>query len=81
MNYLFQHINQPEYQVLSRRTLEAITISDNSCTRYYGIADCLPHERVVHRVMVVSDSMLVNLILSSQNLLLEVLREPTQLAQ
>lgn len=55
LNYLFQHINQPEHQVRFRWTPDSIAIWDNRCTSHYATADYLPHERVMHRVTVVSD--------------------------
>ncbi len=55
LNYLFQHINQPEHQVRFRWTPDSIAIWDNRCTSHYATVDYLPHERVMHRVTVVSD--------------------------
>ena len=55
LNYLFQHINQPEHQVRFRWTPYAIAIWGNRCTSHYATADYLPHERVMHRITVVND--------------------------
>jgi len=41
LNYLFQHINQPEHQVRFRWTPDSIAIWDNRCTSHYATADYL----------------------------------------
>ena len=55
LNYLYDHIIQPEFQVRFRWTENAIAIWDNRCTMHYALADYLPHRRVMHRVTVTTD--------------------------
>ena len=55
LNYLYDHVIQPEFQVRFRWTENALAIWDNRCTMHYALADYLPYQRVMHRVTVNSD--------------------------
>ncbi len=55
MKYLFEHQNQPEYQVRYRWNKGTVAMWDNRCTMHYAVADYLPHYRRMHRVTVVRD--------------------------
>ena len=55
LRYLFDHIDQPEYQVRFKWTQNTIAMWDNRCTQHYATADYLPHERVMHRITVTND--------------------------
>lgn len=55
LNYLFDHMNQPEFQVRFRWTENTIAIWDNRCTMHYAISDYLPHRRIMNRVTVTND--------------------------
>ena len=55
LNYLFDHINQPEYQVRHRWRSGDLVMWDNRVTQHYAVADYLPHYRRMHRVTVVND--------------------------
>ncbi|KAK3276475.1 hypothetical protein CYMTET_15448 [Cymbomonas tetramitiformis] len=53
--YLFDHMNQPEFQVRFKWTENTVAVWDNRCTMHYAIADYLPHERKIHRVTIIND--------------------------
>jgi taurine dioxygenase len=53
--YLFDHMNQPQFQVRFRWTENCIVMWDNRCTMHYAVADYLPHRRLMHRVTVAND--------------------------
>ena len=55
LNYLFDHINQPEYQVRHRWRTGDVAMWDNRVTQHYAVADYIPHYRRMHRVTVVND--------------------------
>lgn len=55
LNYLYDHVIQPEFQVRFRWTENAFAIWDNRCTMHYALADYLRHRRVMHRVTVTTD--------------------------
>jgi taurine dioxygenase len=52
---LFDHINQPEFQVRFRWQRGTVAIWDNRVTQHYAVADYLPQYRCMHRVTVVND--------------------------
>jgi taurine dioxygenase len=52
---LFDHINQPEFQVGSRWQRGMVAIWDNRVTQHYTVADYLPQYRCMYRVTVVND--------------------------
>jgi len=55
LNYLCDHVIQPEFQVRFRWTENTVAMWDNRCTMHYALADYLPYRRVMHRVTVTSD--------------------------
>ena len=56
LDYLYHHINQPEFQVRFQWTAGAMAIWDNRCTWHYATADYLPHQREMHRVTIINDA-------------------------
>ena len=54
--YLYDHMNQPEFQVRFKWSENCIAMWDNRCTMHYAIADYLPHNRLMHRVTVTNDA-------------------------
>ena len=55
MKYLFEHQDQPEYQIRYKWSKGTVAMWDNRCTMHYAVADYLPHYRRMHRVTVVKD--------------------------
>lgn len=55
LQYLYGHIDQPEFQVRYRWHRGSIAMWDNRVTQHYAIADYLPNYRKMHRVTVVDD--------------------------
>ncbi len=55
LQYLFDHLDQPEYQVRFRWRERSIAMWDNRVTQHYAVADYLPHYRCMHRITVVND--------------------------
>jgi taurine dioxygenase len=52
---LFDHINQPDFQVRFRWHPGTVAMWDNRVTQHYAVADYLPQYRCMHRVTVVND--------------------------
>ncbi len=52
---LFDHINQPDFQVRFRWRPGTVAMWDNRVTQHYAVADYLPHYRCMHRITVVND--------------------------
>ena len=55
LNYLYDHVIQPEFQVRFRWTENTVAMWDNRCTLHYALSDYLPHRRVMHRITVTED--------------------------
>ncbi len=55
LQYLYSHINQPQFQVRHRWTEGDVAIWDNRVTQHLAVADYAPHYRRMHRVTVVRD--------------------------
>ena len=55
LKYLYEHQNQPEYQIRYKWDKGTVAMWDNRCTMHYAVADYLPHYRRMHRVTVVTD--------------------------
>lgn len=55
LDYLFAHMNQPEFQVRFHWRDHSMAMWDNRCTMHYAIADYMPHYRCMHRITVVHD--------------------------
>ena len=56
LEYLYSHIDQPEFQMRFRWRAGSIAIWDNRVTQHYALADYLPHYRCMHRVTVNHDT-------------------------
>ena len=56
LTYLFDHMNQPQFQVRFKWTKNCIAMWDNRCTMHYALGDYLPHRRLMHRVTVTNDA-------------------------
>ena len=55
LRYLFDHINQPEFQCRLRWQANSLVMWDNRVTQHYAVADYMPHHRLMHRVTVIDD--------------------------
>lgn len=55
LNYLFDHMCQPEFQVRFKWTENTLALWDNRCTMHCALGDYLPYRRVMNRVTVVND--------------------------
>lgn len=56
LHYLYDHIDQPDFQVRHRWRKADVAIWDNRVTQHYAVADYFPQHRRMHRVTVVRDS-------------------------
>lgn len=55
LQYLYLHINKPEYQVRFRWRKNSVAIWDNRNTQHYAVCDYLPKVRKMQRVTVLND--------------------------
>ena len=55
LDYLYDHIDQPEFQVRFHWEKDSVAMWDNRVTQHYAVADYLPDRRRMHRVTVVDD--------------------------
>ena len=55
LQYLFQQVKRPEFQVRLRWRDNTIAIWDNRITQHYAVCDYLPHRRHMQRVTVTRD--------------------------
>ena len=55
LQFLFQHITKPEFQVRFHWENNSIAIWDNRITQHYAVCDYLPHSRHMQRVTVIND--------------------------
>ena len=55
LGYLFDHIEQPQFQVRYRWKSGVVAMWDNRVTQHYAVKDYLPEYRCMHRVTVVED--------------------------
>ena len=55
LNYLFNFMNKPEFQIRFKWTKNTIAMWDNRCTMHYAIGDYMPLHRKMHRVTVLND--------------------------
>ncbi len=53
--YLFDHIDQPEFQIRFRWRAGTVAMWDNRVTQHYAVADYQQQARCMHRVTVVND--------------------------
>ena len=55
LNYLFNFMNKPEFQIRFKWTENTIAMWDNRCTMHYAIGDYMPNHRKMYRVTVLND--------------------------
>ncbi len=55
LQFLYQHINKPEFQVRFRWRNNSVAIWDNRITQHYAVVDYLPNIRHMQRVTVLND--------------------------
>jgi taurine dioxygenase len=55
LNYLYDHLDRPEFQVRFRWQENSIAMWDNRVTQHYAVADYMPQTRCMHRVTLVED--------------------------
>lgn len=55
LDFLFAHIQKPEFCVRWRWTPSSMAFWDNRCTQHYAVNDYLPHRRVMHRATILGD--------------------------
>ncbi|AKC32462.1 taurine dioxygenase [Candidatus Pantoea carbekii] len=55
LDFLFAHINKPEFQVRWRWQKNDVVIWDNRVTQHYANADYYPDRRIMHRATVLGD--------------------------
>jgi taurine dioxygenase len=55
LNYLFNFMNKPEFQIRFKWTVNTIAMWDNRCTMHYAIGDYMPNHRKMHRVTLLND--------------------------
>lgn len=54
LDYLFNHIRTPEFQIRHRWRRNTLAMWDNRVTVHYALADYYPRHRLVHRVTVLN---------------------------
>ena len=55
LDNLFEHMNQPEFQVRFQWRDSSMAMWDNRCTMHYALADYVPNYRCMHRITIVRD--------------------------
>ena len=55
LQFLFDHMNRPDFQVRFRWQTNSLAVWDNRVTQHYAVADYMPHDRLMHRVLVRED--------------------------
>ena len=55
LNYLYEHMNQPKYQIRFKWSKNTIAIWDNRCTMHFALADYFPEKRKMCRITVIND--------------------------
>ena len=55
LDFLFRHIQKPEFCVRWRWRPGSLAFWDNRCTQHYALADYLPHRRVMTRATIFGD--------------------------
>ena len=56
LQFLFEHMTTPEFQVRFRWAQNSIAFWDNRCTQHYALADYWPERRLMHRVSIDGDA-------------------------
>lgn len=55
LEFLHQHVQQPEFQCRFRWQENSVAFWDNRCTQHYAVADYFPERRVMHRATIDGD--------------------------
>ena len=55
LNYLFNFMNKPEFQIRFKWSNNTVAMWDNRCTMHYAIADYMPYKHTMHRVTILND--------------------------
>lgn len=55
LNFLFEHIQKPQFVVRWRWSPNAVAFWDNRNTQHYAVNDYLPHRRIMHRATILGD--------------------------
>jgi taurine dioxygenase len=55
LQYLFSHLNSPNFQVRFRWKKGSVALWDNRTTQHFAVADYLPAYRRMHRVIINTD--------------------------
>ncbi len=55
LEFLHQHVQQPEFQCRFRWQENSVAFWDNRCTQHYAVADYFPECRVMHRATIDGD--------------------------
>ena len=55
LQFLYQHINKPEFQVRFHWEDDSVAIWDNRITQHYAVCDYLPELRHMQRITVIND--------------------------
>ena len=55
LQFLYQHMNKPEFQVRFHWEDDSVAIWDNRITQHYAVCDYLPELRHMQRITVIND--------------------------
>ncbi|MGB0412397.1 MAG: taurine dioxygenase [Pikeienuella sp.] len=55
LQHLYQHMNQPQFQMRFRWSEGAVAMWDNRCTQHFATADYMPHHRIMNRITITND--------------------------
>ena len=55
LNFLFNFMNKPKFQIRFKWSNNTLAMWDNRCTMHYAIGDYMPYHRKMHRVTVLND--------------------------
>lgn len=55
LDFLNEHIRQPQFTIRWRWSPNALAFWDNRCTQHYAVNDYLPHRRIMHRATILGE--------------------------